>query len=805
MSRPDDPREDTAGPREKAVNRQECAATEAVAFDPFADEEDATTPGASHAGGMGLPAEASAPDVAGRPTEAPTPRDPGEAPTDPASLRRRSSERSRREAISTFRSRRESRRNDRVVADGMVTLPFVNLISPRDALHDPADLRPAGADPALTAGDVVAGQYEILGVIAHGGMGWIYLAEDRNVSERLVVLKGMQSATAEHSDVAQAEREFLADITHPGIVKIFNFIDDPRVPGGFIVMEYVGGPSLRDRMRQFPGRLLPVDIAIAYILEVLPALEYLHSRGVVYNDLKPENILVAEEQVKLIDLGSVSGIGAFGYIYGTRGFQAPEVATRGPSVASDMFTIGRTLAALTLPMPLSGDALAPGIPSPTTNTTLRTYLSYYRLLTRMTDPDPDRRFPSIAALRSQLYGVLREILALRDGRQFPARYSRFSPQRSTFGTKHKVFRTDQLIDGIARDARITPDEVVQALPIPLIDRSDPGADMLDSVSYSEPEDALDALLQARDTEAAEGSIEIPLGIVRALLELGSIGTARGWLNKLSGRLADDWRFQWYSAVTYLLMGAYSEAQRRFAAVLSILPGESAPKLGLAAVDELILQRQGKESRPLLRPTTAQAVARNAFEPEAIDRDLLTLLSADWSNISEHPVVLRFTSLRLYSLVWATNPTTVSAAFGLARGLMAEKQSELAVRALDRVSQSSRHHRMAQLTTILLLVSSETDESRVRRAARRLEEIPTNEPRFMQVKTAVLSAGLTFLRGAGLSAAASPAPLFDYPFTQEGLRYGLADTLRQQARTAPFARHRYALVDMANQIRPVTWF
>ena len=113
--------------------------------------------------------------------------------------------------------------------------------------------------------------------------------------------------------------------------------------------------------------------------------------------------------------------------------------------------------------------------------------------------------------------------------------------------------------------------------------------------------------------------------------------------------------------------------------------------------------------------------------------------------------------------------------------------------------------MAQLTTILQLISGTLTESRIRRAARRLEEIPTNEPRFLQIKIAVMSAGLNFLRDASVESAASPNDLFEYPFTQRGLRYGLAYTLCQQARQAPFARHRYALVDLANQVRPVTWF
>ena len=92
-------------------------------------------------------------------------------------------------------------------------------------------------------------------------------------------------------------------------------------------MEYVGGTSLK----QATGATkLPVAEAIAYMLEILPALGYLHSIGLVYNDLKPENIMVTEEQLKLIDLGAVSRINSFGYLYGTPGYQAPEIVRTGP-------------------------------------------------------------------------------------------------------------------------------------------------------------------------------------------------------------------------------------------------------------------------------------------------------------------------------------------------------------------------------------------------------------------------------------------------------------------------------------------
>ena len=176
------------------------------------------------------------------------------------------------------------------------------------------------------------------------------------------MLKGLvHSGDAEAQAIAMAERQFLAEVTHPSIVKIFNFVehdDKHGEPVGYIVMEYVGGTSLK----QAKGEKLPVAQAIAYMLEILPALGYLHSIGLVYNDLKPENIMLTEEQLKLIDLGAVSRINSFGYLYGTPGYQAPEIVRTGPTVATDIYTVGRTLAALTLNLRTRNGRYVDGLP-----------------------------------------------------------------------------------------------------------------------------------------------------------------------------------------------------------------------------------------------------------------------------------------------------------------------------------------------------------------------------------------------------------------------------------------------------------
>ena len=96
----------------------------------------------------------------------------------------------------------------------------------------------------------MARQYEVLGCLAHGGLGWIYLAKDRNVSDRWVVLKGLlNTGDADALAAAVAEGLFLAQLEHPNIVRIYNFVQHVSQrdgeTAGDIVMEYVGGKSLK--------------------------------------------------------------------------------------------------------------------------------------------------------------------------------------------------------------------------------------------------------------------------------------------------------------------------------------------------------------------------------------------------------------------------------------------------------------------------------------------------------------------------------------------------------------------------------
>ena len=220
--------------------------------------------------------------------------------------------------------------------------------------------------PKLSRGDLVGGQYEVRGAIAHGGLGWIYLAIDRNVHNRWVVLKGLvNSADADAMATAEAEALALAEVEHPNIVRIHNFVEHKDAAGtamGYIVMEYVGGTSLK-QIRKANNGPLPPDQAVAYIVEIAPALGYLHDEGLAYCDFKPDNVMQSDEQLKLIDLGATVAMDDDdAVIYGTRGYQAPEVAWTGPTVATDVYTVGRTLAVLVMDFPQTNGRFVDQLP-----------------------------------------------------------------------------------------------------------------------------------------------------------------------------------------------------------------------------------------------------------------------------------------------------------------------------------------------------------------------------------------------------------------------------------------------------------
>ncbi|WP_114561468.1 serine/threonine-protein kinase, partial [Desertihabitans aurantiacus] len=425
---------------------------------------------------------------------------------------------------------------------------------------------PYSFTPKLSPGDLVAGQYEVAGCLAHGGMGWIYLARDKNVSDRWVVLKGLlNSGDADALAAAISESQFLAQVEHPLIVEIYNFVTHDGA--GYIVMEYVGGRSLKqllkDRMRANGGLYdpLPPDQAIAYILEVLPAFQYLHDLGLVYCDFKPDNVVQVGDALKLIDLGGVRRIDdQDSAIYGTVGYQAPEVATQGTTVASDIYTIGRTLMVLCAELRGYQTTYQFSLPSPADTPLFQQHDSLYRLLSRCCAPDPDDRFGSADELRVQLLGLLREEVGAR------------TPGTARTSAASVLFEAPD-----ASSDTLGWDDLPQLRP----DTTDPQHTWLQTVHLPDPRERL-RLLQG---SAPEQSAEVLLQMARCALELGDRELLGEQVAELLARDPWEWRAVWVSGLGAVQAGDWEAATAAFNAVYGQVPGELAPKLALALACE----------------------------------------------------------------------------------------------------------------------------------------------------------------------------------------------------------------------------
>ncbi|MEE4420360.1 serine/threonine-protein kinase [Streptomyces bugieae] len=665
--------------------------------------------------------------------------------------------------------------------------------------------------PKLRPGERVHGQYEVVGCLAHGGLGWIYLAIDRAVSDRWVVLKGLLDTGDEEAlAVAMSERRFLAEIEHANIVRIYNFVQHlDRETGsldGYIVMEYVGGKSLKDiaNDRRTPeGRRdpLPVEQACAYGIEALEALGHLHSRGYLYCDFKVDNAIQQHDQLKLIDMGAVRRMDDHeSPIYGTIGYQAPEIAALGPSVASDLYTVARTLAVLTFDFQGYTNVFADSLPDPDHIEVFRAYESFYRLLVRATDPDRDRRFGSAQEMAEQLTGVLREVVAVRSGEPRPALSQLFGPELRAADTEllapqegdSSLLGARRAAPGRAGEAAdvgpvLRPLDVAGAalaLPVPRVDPDDAGAGLLAGLPAAAPAELLAAL-----RAAPVASPEIRLRELRTHLENGDGAAARAVLDEVAGPLAGpwdtavrscdasgdgpgdlgaDWRVVWHRGLLALATGDRETAALAFDAVYDAFPGEPAPKLALGLCAELLEQ---------------------------------------WDNAVEY-----------YRLVWATDRSYVSAAFGLARVRLAAGDRAGAVEALESVPASSIHYTAARIAAVRARLRQRPPEDPLlpdlRAAAQQVEALSDfglDAGRREQLATEVLGAALDWVlsgshgaRPDGTADGGGPPVLLGSPLDERGLRFGLERSYRLLARLAERGERRIELVERANRFRPRTW-
>lgn len=196
----------------------------------------------------------------------------------------------------------------------------------------------------------------------------------------------------------QSEAHAMANLDHPGIVRVFDVVPDAELP--FIVMEFVPGGSLAQWIEQHG--LLPPRLAVRCTLQVAAAIGAAHRAGVIHRDVKPHNVLIdAKGHCKLGDFGIARAGGAVlrtlvGARMGTEGYMAPEQsndASRADARA-DIFGLGVTLWVMLAardPIELFREGTLEAVPEP-----------LQRVIRRATAHDPEARYANVRAFASDL-------------------------------------------------------------------------------------------------------------------------------------------------------------------------------------------------------------------------------------------------------------------------------------------------------------------------------------------------------------------------------------------------------------------
>ena len=267
----------------------------------------------------------------------------------------------------------------------------------------------------LKPNTLLQNRYRVLRRIGGGGMGIVYLAADTRLAGRNCAIKEMspaQLATQDRNWAINAfrqEAQILARLSHPGLTTVTDFF--PESGNWYLLMDYVEGKTLQERLDQARGGRLPLEEALGIVRQLCNVLEYLHGQSppVVFRDLKPGNVMLTPRgEVKLIDFGIARffkpGRTRDTVNLGTPGYAAPEqFGGRGQSgPQTDIYSLGvllhqmvtgydPTTADTPFPLPDPG-SLVHGLPQ-----------HVEEAISRAIRLQPDLRFQSVQELQRVLF------------------------------------------------------------------------------------------------------------------------------------------------------------------------------------------------------------------------------------------------------------------------------------------------------------------------------------------------------------------------------------------------------------------
>ncbi|HQH26825.1 MAG TPA: protein kinase, partial [Oligoflexia bacterium] len=200
-------------------------------------------------------------------------------------------------------------------------------------------------------GSIIAGRYRVLDVIGSGAVGIVVRVSDSELDREIVALKVLHPHLAlESSTLKRFQQEIIISrqLSHPNIVRVFDFDSNGTQGLYFISMEFIQGPNLREFLSVHKAGRLAFDDAVRIVHQLALALSFAHEKGVIHRDIKPENTLLsAKGEVKLSDFGlahtlqATIGLTATGDALGTPEYMAPEVfCGRAPDARSDIYSLG---------------------------------------------------------------------------------------------------------------------------------------------------------------------------------------------------------------------------------------------------------------------------------------------------------------------------------------------------------------------------------------------------------------------------------------------------------------------------------
>jgi len=270
------------------------------------------------------------------------------------------------------------------------------------------------------------GRYEVVRELGHGGMATVYLAHDP-AFERQVALKVISHQFADDPGQLtqfrarfQREAKVIAALEHSCIVPVYDYGEDAEAGQPFIVMRYMTGGTLADRIT---GRPMPLADVVPIIQRLAGALQAAHQKNILHRDVKPGNVLFdSEGQAHLSDFGTAKQIqgGALststvGTVTGTFAYMSPEQAQGGKVLdgRSDIYSLGVVLYEMLTglrpyqadtPVEMAFKHVLDPIP-PLNAAQLGLPVEYDAILTRTLAKRPEDRYPTVGAFAEAVSGA----------------------------------------------------------------------------------------------------------------------------------------------------------------------------------------------------------------------------------------------------------------------------------------------------------------------------------------------------------------------------------------------------------------